>query len=520
MVRTEKSPARRQVQSAPRSRWDAQHILAEELAEHRLSRKFPPAVMREVRRIVADPGIEDASLEDLTHLPFVTVDNGPVAARLTPDAPAEGYSRDLDQALYLEKTKRGVDLYYALVDAAYYLNPSTSPALFEEALQRTTTVYLPDASVPMLPRELSEGVMSLNPDEDRRALVYKVSLDRYGNVLETQQLRARIHSRAQLTYSGVQDFFDQPAMSELADQDFTRSLELMRAVGQVRSRSARASSAAFEQNEVHVGWSAENPSRFELSSSSELPVEDWNSQLSLLVNHEAGLKGTGIYKQHPAPRAFDVQKARQRISRLVAAHQLDPSVWEWPNGMSMAAYVQRLPRDEATARIRSVVERLVQRTNSAATFTTEPGLHFGTGMNPYARVTAPMREIVGSVSQAQALGEEIPAEVIESVVAAANAAKKQDGLVEKHIRKVAQDQLLEKDLNLPERQRPVRRGTVMDVKATKLIVRLDSPAVEVDVFRDNLKDGFVFGLGDAVDLKVTGYDDVTDRWTFSTNCPS
>ncbi|MBL8740386.1 MAG: RNB domain-containing ribonuclease, partial [Myxococcales bacterium] len=124
----------------------AEAALESVLAELEITRDFPDDVTGEVEAWLARPGIDDPALVDLRALPFVTID-GPT-------------SKDLDQALYIEKAGKGHVVHYALADASHYA-PSAS-ALFREALRRGASFYFPGFSVPMLPRALSEGLVSLN----------------------------------------------------------------------------------------------------------------------------------------------------------------------------------------------------------------------------------------------------------------------------------------------------------------------------------------------------------------------
>ena len=119
-----------------------------------------------------------------------------------------------------------------LADAAHYVRPQS--ALFAEAMARGASFYLPGYNVPMLPRELSEGIVSLNPGVDRRALVFRIQLAGNGEVEDTELIRGRIHSRAKLTYDGVQAFVDRPGASPIAGQAYADSLELLGAVGELR----------------------------------------------------------------------------------------------------------------------------------------------------------------------------------------------------------------------------------------------------------------------------------------------
>jgi ribonuclease R len=122
--------------------------------------------MADTADLLATPGIDDPLLEDLRGLPFCTIDD-----------PA---TRDLDQALHVTASAHGYRLHYALADASW-LVPMGS-ALFEEALTRASSFYLPGLVVPRLPRPLSEGIVSLNPGVDRRALVMVLDIEGGGTI--------------------------------------------------------------------------------------------------------------------------------------------------------------------------------------------------------------------------------------------------------------------------------------------------------------------------------------------------
>ena len=114
-------------------------------------------------------------------------------------------SRDLDQAVQVEREGAGFLLRYALADAAYYVRPGT--ALFEEAVKRGASYYLPGFMIPMLPRALSEGIISLNPQVERRALVFEMHLDAAGKCQRTEVVRARVFSHAKLSFERAQAFY-------------------------------------------------------------------------------------------------------------------------------------------------------------------------------------------------------------------------------------------------------------------------------------------------------------------------
>lgn len=143
--------------------------------------------MADTADLLATPGIDDPLLEDLRGLPFCTID-GPA-------------TRDLDQALHVTASAHGYRLHYALADASW-LVPMGS-ALFGEALTRASSFYLPGLVVPRLPRPLSEGIVSLNPGVDRRALVMVLDIEGGGTISRRAWVRGPVRSQAKLAFDEV-----------------------------------------------------------------------------------------------------------------------------------------------------------------------------------------------------------------------------------------------------------------------------------------------------------------------------
>ncbi len=114
-------------------------------------------------------------------------------------------SKDLDDAIYVEKVKEGFKLIVAIADVSYYVTPF-SP-LDSTALFRGNSVYLANKVIPMLPEKLSNGVCSLNPYEDKLCLVAEITFDKNGKVLNRDVYESIMNSKARLTYKEVNDFY-------------------------------------------------------------------------------------------------------------------------------------------------------------------------------------------------------------------------------------------------------------------------------------------------------------------------
>ncbi len=510
---------------------------------HGLNPDFPPPVMAEVEALLAAPGLDDPALEDQRDLPYVTIDN-------------EG-SRDLDQALLIERAGPGLRLRYALADAAYYVRPGT--ALFAEALARSASFYLPGLCVPMLPPALSEGIVSLNPGVDRRALVFDIELDEEARVLRTTLRRALIHSRAKLSYPGVQRFCDgdrwppgpgDPAPSTLPvpGAAYLESLALLRELGEARRTLAEERDALqFQRRTLGVDYRGREAERFELIEETRLPVELWNEQVSLLCNMEGArfLIESGeregkplpnyqpIFRRHTAPLVERREELAARVAALVRRRGLpeDPWLWRRDEGEPLARWLARLPDlDAPGGGLALALHTQALLMSARAEFSDHAGRHFALGAPAYARFSSPMREVAGLFTHKEALelleghGGEAPASddvaLRDAVIEGANRSKSLQAQLDKAVQELAIDQLFSDDLRLPRAARPLRRGTLCGLGPERAYLLLDFPPIRVKLYLVDLRQrlgvdcqaeddlllrgpqGQIWWLGDPVDLRV------------------
>lgn len=159
---------------------------------HNLPIMFFKQTEKEVQNLTIPP--LDKNRIDLRHIPFVTIDGA--------DA------KDFDDAVWAEKdlNENNPDGYHIMVgiaDVSWYVRCET--ALDKDAQLRGNSTYFPDRVLPMLPFELSNGVCSLRPNEDRAALVCEIWIDKLGKKKKHRFVRALIKSQRRLTYPEVED---------------------------------------------------------------------------------------------------------------------------------------------------------------------------------------------------------------------------------------------------------------------------------------------------------------------------
>ena len=200
------------------------------IRKHHLPHVFPANVLAEATASAAQTvsslsAAETGRRRDFRGLPIVTIDGES--------------ARDFDDAVLVRPLANGNwELQVHIADVSYYVRPGT--ALDLEARLRGTSVYFPDRAVPMLPSELSSGICSLRPDEDRLVQSCIIEIDNRGEVLGYEVCEGIIRSARRMTYTQVQGVLDgnQMVRAEFGDlvPEFERMHELALKLNQKRQR--------------------------------------------------------------------------------------------------------------------------------------------------------------------------------------------------------------------------------------------------------------------------------------------
>src|SRR4051794_28865455 len=333
--------------------------------------RFPPEVEAEAKAAAAAPGADRERVD----VPFVTI-----------DPPG---SRDLDQALHIERRGDGHRVRYAIADVSPFV--AGGGALDRDTHARGVTVYAPDEKAPLHPPVLSEGAASLLPGEWRPAVVWTFDLDATGAQTDVAVRRAEVRSAAQHTYEDV------PA--DVA--------ALLAEVGERRlapERERRGVRLAVPEQEVireDGSWTV----RYRVP----LATEDHNAQISLLTGMAAGqlmLKaGTGILRTQAPPSERSLARLRRQAVTLGV---------DWPEALPYPDFVRGLdPADPAHA----AVMHEAAGVGGHAGYTVFDGAppadagHFAVAAD-YAHATAPLRRLqdrlVSECCLAACAGEPVP----------------------------------------------------------------------------------------------------------------
>jgi ribonuclease R len=203
------------------------------IRKHQLPRNFPDKVLKEARDVAFLDEVEANRRRDFRGLPIVTID-GETA-------------RDFDDAVLVRERAHGArfELQVHIADVAEYVGAGTDLDL--EARLRGTSVYFPDRAIPMLPHELSTGICSLRPREDRLVLSCIMQLSSDGRIESFEIVEGVIRSAERMTYTDVHAILEGDSETRMRFAPLVPEFERMRYLaGLMNKRREQRGSIDFD----------------------------------------------------------------------------------------------------------------------------------------------------------------------------------------------------------------------------------------------------------------------------------
>ncbi len=335
---------------------------------------WPADVLAELEALESPRPPYGAERRDLRHLPLVTIDGE--------DA------RDFDDAVFAERTAGGgFRLIVAIADVSEYVRPGT--ALDREAAHRGTSVYFPDRVIPMLPERLSNDLCSLRPGEDRWAYVADLELTEKGELRRSHFYPAVIHSHARLTYQEVAcalESADPAAQRRLST--VLEPLQVLYALYEQLCRVRQKRGAIdFESREPHIVFGSDGHV-VGIEIRQRTHAHRLIEECMILANTEVARrleqkKAEVLYRVHSPPTLDRLSDLRMALSvwglTLGGGHHPEPRDF-----IRLLHQVSNRPE-------RSVIEMLMLRTLSRASYDPSPRGHFGLALRHYCHFTSPIR---------------------------------------------------------------------------------------------------------------------------------
>ncbi|WP_277966767.1 exoribonuclease II [Pantoea trifolii] len=363
------------------------------LSRHNLERQAPDVGFGEMLD-------ENLQREDLTALNFVTIDSAS--------------TQDMDDALYVEEAADGnLILTIAIADPTAYVAEGSE--LDKLASKRAFTNYLPGFNIPMLPRELSDDVCSLRPNERRPALACRVTVLKDGSLADDVHFFAAwIESKAKLVYDQVSDWLENSGSWQPENDAIAQQIRLLHQVCLARSEWRQTHALVFKDRPDYRFVLGEKGEVLDIISEPRRIANRIVEESMILANVCAAKVlqeklGFGIYNLHTG---FDLANAEQAAG-VLAGHGItvDPQAITTLEGF-------RQLRRELDAQPTQYLDSRIRRFQSFAEVGTEPGPHFGLGLDAYATWTSPIRKF----------GDMINHRLLKAIVRGESTARPQDEL--------------------------------------------------------------------------------------------
>ncbi|KKU79230.1 MAG: Ribonuclease R [Parcubacteria group bacterium GW2011_GWA2_47_7] len=322
-------------------------------------------------------------------------------------------AKDFDDALSWKKLENGnVEVGVHIADVSHYVTRHSR--IDTEAVERGTSIYLVDRTIPMLPERLSNGICSLVPDEDRLTFSAVFTLNSKGEVLDEWFGKSIIHSQRRFSYEEAQLVLD-AKKGDCVDA----LLSLNSLAKQLRIKRITDGAIAFEAEEV----------KFELDKKgkplrvTKKVIQDTNKlieEFMLLANkHVASLiakkdlraESVFVYRVHDAPNEERMQDLRDFLQGIGYDLKLDKF------GQVTSKNINKMLAEVSGRAEEAMIQMATIRSMSKAVYATKNIGHFGLGFEFYTHFTSPIRRypdlMVHRLLESYLLGKPVPKQSLE-----------------------------------------------------------------------------------------------------------
>jgi len=340
--------------------------------EFNIDYKFSKSVLKEAEEISSTiPASEIKKRTDLRKSTIITID------------PED--AKDFDDAVSVEILDNGnyrVGIHIA--DVSHYVQPGTS--IYEEALNRGTSVYLVGKVIPMLPENLSNKICSLVPNEDRLTYSVFVELTKLAKVVDYQIEKSVINSKRRFTYEEVQEII------ETGIGDFSYEITLLNKISKtLRAKRMKKGSINFFSPEV-VFKLDKNGTPIEIKIKEVRESHNLIEELMLLANQivaehvqpkQNKIIVPFVYRIHDLPDKEKITEFARFVRSL--GYHFDP------NAANKSKQFQALLDEVKGSEEEAVVNEIAIRSMAKAIYSTGNIGHYGLGFKYYTHFTSPIR---------------------------------------------------------------------------------------------------------------------------------
>jgi len=295
-------------------------------------------------------------------------------------------TRDIDDAISVERNGKGYILGVHIADVSEYVTPK-SP-LDEEAFKRGTSVYFPDKVLPMLPKELSNGICSLNEGEDRLTLSCIMKIDGHGKVTGSEIVKSVIRSTHRMTYTAIDDIYNRKQEATEKYPDLIEFVDNAIALTKILTDArAKKGCVELEVQESHI--TVDKDGNIIIPDCERLISQEMIEQFMVLANEATAgfmfnLSAPYIYRVHEKPSEEKAEGFKEFLAGLGIKTKFDSSDVK-------PADFQKILLSLKDESVYKVVNQVMLRSMMKAKYSPINIGHFGLASACYCHFTSPIR---------------------------------------------------------------------------------------------------------------------------------
>lgn len=298
-------------------------------------------------------------------------------------------AKDLDDAVCVRKLENGTyKLDVHIADVSHYVQENT--LLDKEALLRGTSIYMLNRVIPMLPRELSNGICSLNEGEDRYTLSVSMEIDEKGKITSSEVYKGIINVTRRMSYKDVQAILDN-SNEEVTEKykDYITDFKLMEELAKILKEKRLAKgylNLDIPESKITLDQDgyAIDVCRYETTFANEIIEQFMLAANEAIAEKFYWLKAPFIYRVHEEP---DVEKVNE-LNKLLFNFGYKIHVKE---GKIYPAEFSKILKEVEGKPEEKIVSNMILRTLKVAVYDSENKGHFGIASKYYCHFTSPIR---------------------------------------------------------------------------------------------------------------------------------
>lgn len=291
-------------------------------------------------------------------------------------------TKDIDDAIYLEKQDNKYILYVSIADVSYYVEKNSKLDL--EALNRGNSIYLYDKVIPMLPFNLTNDLCSLNPNEDKLCFTVKLVFNENAKLLSNDFMLSVINSKYKLTYEHVNEILENIDTNEY---EYTNMIYDMNELSnKLTYLSKKRGSMDFEIPEIKLILDEKNyvqDVKLRQRKQAEILIENFMIAANIVcAEYLTNLDINAVYRVHEKPDINDLINLNNELKPYGLSVK-NPNVLE----KKLQSIIDKTKDNE----FGYLIHKMILKSMKKAHYEQINKGHFGLNLEYYLHFTSPIR---------------------------------------------------------------------------------------------------------------------------------